>query len=98
VSGSRIAMTARIAGRVQGVSYRNWTQGEATRLGLSGWVRNEADGSVSALFAGSPAAVAEMIELCWRGPRLARVTGVQTTLAAPVPPEGAEGAGFRQLR
>lgn len=98
MSGGRIAMTARITGRVQGVAYRAWTQGEAKRLGLSGWVRNEADGSVSALFAGAPAAVAEMVGLCGRGPRFARVTGVQTALAAPIPPDGAEGAGFHVRR
>lgn len=98
MSAARIAMAARITGRVQGVSYRYWTQTQATRLGLSGWVRNEADRSVSALFAGPSAAVAEMIELCRQGPSLARVTGVETTLVAPVPPEGAEGAGFHILR
>jgi acylphosphatase len=38
---------ARISGRVQGVSYRVWARGE----GLTGWVRNESDGSVSALIA-----------------------------------------------
>jgi len=98
VSASRIAMAVQITGRVQGVSYRYWTHGEATRLGLSGWVRNEADGSVAALFAGPAADVASMVEICWQGPRMARVTGVQTTLAAPIPPEGDEGAGFHIRR
>ena len=43
------AVRARISGTVQGVSYRVWTRGEAMRLGLTGWVRNERDGSVTAL-------------------------------------------------
>lgn len=96
--GNRLAMSARISGRVQGVSYRNWTLEQATRLGLSGWVQNEPDGSVRALFAGPPAAVSEMIGLCRRGPRAARVTGVETQLVAPIPAEGAEDAGFRVNR
>src|SRR5699024_1180285 len=45
-----VAVEARITGRVQGVWYRGWTKGEATRRGLSGWVRNEPDGAVAALF------------------------------------------------
>jgi len=91
-------MSARITGRVQGVSFRYWTEGEAVRLGLCGWVRNETDGSVAALFAGAPAAVSEMIGLCRHGPRRAHVIEVRTMLVAPVPPEGAADAGFRVLR
>ena len=49
------AVRVRITGRVQGVYFRGWTRDEAARLGLDGWVRNEADGSVTALIAG-PAA------------------------------------------
>ncbi|WP_313851714.1 acylphosphatase [Parasedimentitalea psychrophila] len=49
---SDIAIKARIAGRVQGVAFRAWTRSEAQRRGLSGWARNESDGSVLALFMG----------------------------------------------
>ncbi len=49
---SDIALRARITGRVQGVAFRAWTRSEAKQRGLSGWVRNESDGSVRALFIG----------------------------------------------
>lgn len=65
-----------VTGRVQGVSYRYWTQAEARRRGLGGWVRNRADGSVEAVFCGEENAVDEMIELCHQGPRAARVDEV----------------------
>ncbi|KAL0316216.1 UNVERIFIED_CONTAM: Acylphosphatase [Sesamum radiatum] len=57
-----------IKGRVQGVFYRNWTIENAKELGLKGWVRNRRDGSVEALFSGSPEKVQEMEQGCRRGP------------------------------
>ena len=66
----------RITGRVQGVSYRAWTEDAAAELGLRGWVRNRRDGSVEAVFSGSDAAVADMLARCKSGPSAARVDGV----------------------
>lgn len=66
----------RITGRVQGVGFREWTRHEATNLGLTGWVRNEADGSVTALLVGREAAIAIMLERLHEGPVLSRVAGV----------------------
>ena len=80
--GSDIAVSVRIRGRVQGVWYRGWTEEEAARLGLRGWVRNRRDGSVEALFAGPAALVNDMIEACRRGPPAARVETVEHTPAA----------------
>jgi acylphosphatase len=85
------ALLVSITGRVQGVSFRFWTQGEAERLGLSGWVRNEPDGSVKALIAGPDEAVAAMLEAFWQGPRGAVVTDV----AAETADAGEAPAGFR---
>jgi acylphosphatase len=85
------ALRVKITGRVQGVAFRAWTENEATRLGLDGWVRNEPDGSVAALIAGPASKISRMIELLWQGPRLARVTGVE---AAPSEFHG-QGGGFR---
>ena len=82
------ARLVRIRGLVQGVWYRGWTVDEAERRGLSGWVRNRRDGSVEALFAGDDAAVAEMIEACRRGPRMAKVESVTSEPAAEPPIPG----------
>jgi acylphosphatase len=62
-----------IRGRVQRVGYRAWTEQMALERGVEGWVRNRADGSVEAVFAGPAAAVEAMVEACRRGPRGARV-------------------------
>lgn len=75
------AVSVRITGRVQGVGFRFWTRGQARRLGLSGWVRNEADGSVAALICGPVAAVNTMLERCWIGPSGASITDVATESA-----------------
>ena len=81
----------RVTGRVQGVSYRAWTQATARALGLRGWVRNEADGSVRALLQGPPEAVAQMITAMQDGPSGARVDGVTDAPATdPQIPEGFE--------
>jgi acylphosphatase len=74
-------LTVRITGRVQGVGYREWTRRQAIALGLTGWVRNEADGSVVALIAGSGQAVATLVDRLWKGPQLASVTGATTGIA-----------------
>jgi acylphosphatase len=78
MDADQIAVMARITGRVQGVNFRSWTYAEATKLGLTGWVRNEADGSVLALIAGPEDAVAAMLEAFWKGPPGASVSDVIT--------------------
>ncbi|MDG4885199.1 acylphosphatase [Mesorhizobium sp. WSM4884] len=77
MQGEQRAVRACIFGTVQGVSYRVWMRSEAMRLGLTGWVRNERDGSVTALVAGADAAVTAMIERLWQGPRGALVSKVE---------------------
>jgi acylphosphatase len=73
---SRAILQVMIQGRVQGVGYRAWVEYRAGRAGLEGWVRNRADGSVEAVFAGPPQMVAEMVALCRHGPSSARVDAV----------------------
>ena len=71
-----IAVEARVTGRVQGVSFRWYTQEQARRLGVVGWVRNEVDGSVLLHAEGDQEAVDALVEWCRTGPALARVRGV----------------------
>jgi acylphosphatase len=78
----------RVSGRVQGVGYRAWAIEMAERMGLRGWVRNRADGSVEALVTGDDAAVAAMIAACRDGPFAARVSSVAVSEAED---DGSEG-------
>lgn len=66
-----------ISGRVQGVFFRAWTEDEAIKRGLCGWVRNLADGRVEATFEGEKEMVEDMIKACWIGPPGAKVTDVK---------------------
>jgi len=65
-----------IFGRVQGVFFRVETQRAAERVGVKGWVRNRADGTVEALFEGPKEAVDSVISWCHQGAPAARVTDV----------------------
>lgn len=73
----------KVFGRVQGVYYRQETLRHAYDLGLTGWVRNEPDGSVEALFEGEEKAVKEMVAWCGRGPASARVERVEESWEIP---------------
>lgn len=77
------AVRARVHGRVQGVMFRDSCRREAGRLGVTGWVRNEPDGSVAVQAEGEPAAVDALVEWCRTGPRGARVERVDVTDTDP---------------
>ncbi len=79
------AVQVRVTGRVQGVAFRWEAQRAAQRLGLAGWVRNEADGSVTGCAEGEQADVDAWVEWCRQGPPAAHVRDVAVL---PVPPEG----------
>lgn len=79
----------RVAGRVQGVGFRHWTRRTAERLGLSGTVRNLADGSVEVHAAGTPESLRALEGALWQGPPAARVERVDAVPArVDLPREG----------
>lgn len=73
-----------VTGHVQGVFYRAAMREQADRLGVAGWVRNEADGTVRAHVEGSAEAVDELVRWCATGSRSAWVEDVQVTGSEPL--------------
>ena len=72
-----------VRGRVQGVGF-SYSLGERARSrAIAGWVRNNPDGSVEAVFEGAPEEVDALVAWCHRGPAGARVDDVRVELEAP---------------
>jgi acylphosphatase len=82
----------RAHGRVQGVFFRESTREAAEAAGLAGWVRNDPDGTVSAVFEGDEDAVERLVEFTRRGPGSARVDQLDVEAESP---EGASGFEVR---
>ncbi|HEV7392343.1 MAG TPA: acylphosphatase [Burkholderiales bacterium] len=74
-----VTLHLRIFGRVQGVGFRHYTQREARRRGVNGWVRNRKDGSVEATLQGPKDAVDGLLQWVRQGPPSAKVTDVQVS-------------------
>ena len=72
-----------VRGRVQGVFFRAETSQRASSLGLGGWVRNNPDGTLEAVFEGDRDRVDSMVEWCRRGPAHAHVDDIEVTWEAP---------------
>ncbi|MEO6510307.1 MAG: acylphosphatase [Nocardioides sp.] len=79
---STTAVQVRVTGRVQGVAFRWDAQHEAERIGVTGWVRNEPDGSVLAHVEGEPDRVNDMVVWLRHGPRAAKVRDCSVREAA----------------
>ena len=75
-------LRATVHGRVQGVGFRAYAAAEARRLGLSGWVRNQLDGTVSLVAEGPDPALEAFLAWLRQGPPLARVTSVDAEWVA----------------
>ena len=80
-----------ISGRVQGVSFRWYTQRMAQHLGLTGWVRNLRDGRVEAVLEGPEPRVRQAVAWCYQGEGMAHVTEVDLTYGEAT----AEFRGFK---
>ncbi len=81
-----------VHGFVHGVFFRDTVQGRAQSAGVAGWVRNNRDGTVEAVFEGEPASVERLVAFCREGPRGARVDRVEI---AAEDPEGLGGFSIR---
>ncbi len=77
-----------VHGLVQGVFFRDTVRRHAVSAGVSGWVRNNRDGTVEAVFEGGREAVERLVAFCHRGPRGAQVERVHEV---EEPPEGLTG-------
>lgn len=75
-------MTAIVRGYVQGVYFRASAQEEAARLGLTGWVANQWDGSVKVVAEGPDEALRQFLQWLHRGPPAARVEQVDVQWTA----------------
>ena len=88
-AGEMVRVRARISGRVQGVFYRASTVERAQALGLVGWVRNAADGSVELEAQGGRREIEALLTWCRTGPAAADVAAVEhLEIAVDVGPTG----------
>ena len=62
-----------VAGRVQGVGFRAWSERQARKLNLSGWVRNLSDGRVEIMVEGEEKDELSFWQACQKGPLFAKV-------------------------
>lgn len=77
VDGERQTIRVKVTGHVQGVGFRAWTRKQARMLDLAGWVRNENDGSVSALFQGGGESLQQMLKCLRAGPAGATISRIE---------------------
>jgi acylphosphatase len=77
-----------VRGFVQGVGFRATARSRARSLGVAGWVRNNADGSVEAELEGPAERVRLALDWFGRGPRGARVDGVDVEWREPLGEQG----------
>lgn len=73
----RVHLAIQISGKVQGVYFRMSTKKMANEWALNGWVKNEPNGDVSAVFQGNPSAIHDINVWCKNGPKDAVVKRVQ---------------------
>lgn len=65
-----------ISGRVQGVFFRQFAVDAATNLGVTGWIKNDPEGTVSVLIQGDEHCLNQLMALLSKGPDFAHVTNI----------------------
>lgn len=88
------SVRVRVRGLVQGVGFRSFVRREASKLGLSGWVRNEVDGSVSVYAVGGEDEIRALLDKIRVGPPASEVEELEVTWLEG-PPERVEGFHIR---
>ena len=83
-----VARRVVVRGRVQGVFFRDSTRRRAEAEGVTGWVRNRADGAVEAWFEGPLGGVESLVAYVRSGPRGASVSSVEVVEESPSGLEG----------
>lgn len=73
-----------VTGKVQGVYYRQSTREKALELGLTGIVKNQADGSVFIQASGAAGQINQLVAWCRQGPPRAKVISVQVETVDPL--------------
>ena len=74
------------SGRVQGVGFRYYAQYAASDAGVTGWVRNEYDGTVTMEIQGTPRQIDDVISALQRG-RYIRIDNITSKTIAADPIE-----------
>ncbi|NML21033.1 acylphosphatase [Pseudoflavitalea sp. G-6-1-2] len=72
-----------VKGKVQGVYYRQSTKEKALQLGITGYVKNQPDGSVKILASGTTEQLLQLVMWCKQGPARAEVASVDVETVAP---------------
>ena len=80
-----------INGQVQGVFFRLKAKEEADKLGLTGWVKNNGNGTVECLAEGDKDKLEQFIDWCQQGPEAAQVEKVEVEWQS----YGGEFSGFK---
>jgi len=71
------AYKLKIHGKVQGVFYRDFARKQAEALDISGWAKNDSDGTVTAYIQGEEDKIDYFLVLLWSGPEASKVQNIQ---------------------
>ncbi len=77
-----------VVGKVQGVWFRKYTRDQALKLHLTGWVRNESDGSVTIVACGTEHQLSSFVEWAHQGSPLSKVERVNCNFESPESHQG----------
>ncbi len=88
MSNKNSRLEAVVKGRVQGIGYRLFVKSKAESLGLKGYAKNNADGSVEVIAEGPVEKLENLLNELKKGPFLARVDEIKSVLKKPVGEKG----------